>query len=1082
LRFSSPVCFFLVLVLSLAWAVFCTGNSNSPNYGRLKIMVARSTRRSSVRSKLRVVEVLESRELLATFAVTNLHNSGAGSFRQAIIDSNGQPGGNTIDFDVAGTIRISQSSLPAITAPVIIDGSTAPSFAGSPVVTVNFQGFKGLNFAAGSDGSTLKSLSLIKAGNAGVTLNASLITVQGNFIGLQTDGKTAAGNRGDGVQINASSHGDLIGQSDPVSSIDYSNSDALGIQQPVSGWQGIRNSDTSGQYLIAGTSDANGLLYEGPISGGGTGYDVDYPGATTTSVYGPDDLGGGLVRLVGAYKTGDGIVQGFVFQGTTADLSNSSDYQTIDYPNAQYTYVHSTMGDLAVGNADGPEGNAPIGTGHAFLYDVATSSFLTDIIYPGSTSTTAYGIWYNGGTSYTIAGGYTDLLQAGKTLAQAYLVSYDSATGQFTNWTSYADPNGLAGQALATHFQGISSTEKGVYTLGANSAQAGSSTVLQAEWATVRLNPDGTFGPATWVTLSYPGVQGSPTADAVQGNQVVGIVLANTGVFSYQATVNVGFQLSNVISANGGNGIGIYGASGNQIAMNDIGTDASGTLGRGNAKNGILVTDGATGNIIGGQATGGNDPTNNVFVRPPQGNLISANGANGVLIDDGVTQTLLSGNFVGTTASGDSALGNRQDGVAIVGANGNQLIGCTFQQDPFVFYNVLSGNGGNGLRITNSNDTTVQANFMGVGANNATIVANGGNGLLVSGSSANTQVGGVIPLGNVISGNNGNGIEVTDTASGFTSFNTFAGTYAFGAAAPNKKNGILVMSTGGNNLIRTCIVSGNLGNGIELGCDATGVQITNVAVGTNSDIQTAIPNDGSGILITGHAHNNAIGGFQPSVEPQNTVSANRRYGIQIVGSANNNVIFNTVIGTNAQGTAPLGNVLGGVYLGSGTSSTTIGGTAAPFQNKILDSVSGAGVIIKSSSGNTVVGNDIQNNATDGIMVIGGQDNQIGSTTGGNIITGNGQDGLYVSGVVTGTAAEGNQIDSNTGNGVTLAQARGVTIGGSSAGTVNQIVSNQGYGVYAFGISTGSVVQHNVIAENTAGDVNLTKASGITFIP
>ena len=102
-----------------------------------------------------------------------------------------------------------------------------------------------------------------------------------------------------------------------------------------------------------------------------------------------------------------------------------------------------------------------------------------------------------------------------------------------------------------------------------------------------------------------------------------------------------------------------------------------------------------------------------------------------------------------------------------------------------MFYNVLSGNGGNGLRITNSNNTTVQANFMGVGANNATIVANGGDGLLVSGSSKNTQVGGVIPLGNVISGNNRNGIEVSDTASGFTSFNTFAGIFAFAGAAPN---------------------------------------------------------------------------------------------------------------------------------------------------------------------------------------------------------------------------------------------------------------------------------------------------------
>ncbi len=93
--------------------------------------------------------------------------------------------------------------------------------------------------------------------------------------------------------------------------------------------------DTSGQYLITGTSDANGLLYDGPISGvGGTAYPVNYPGATTTSVYGPDNLGNGELRLVGSYTTGNGIVQGFVFQGTTADLSNSSDYQTIDYPDA----------------------------------------------------------------------------------------------------------------------------------------------------------------------------------------------------------------------------------------------------------------------------------------------------------------------------------------------------------------------------------------------------------------------------------------------------------------------------------------------------------------------------------------------------------------------------------------------------------------------------------------------------------------------------------------------------------------------------------------------------------------------------
>ena len=114
-----------------------------------------------------------------------------------------------------------------------------------------------------------------------------------------------------------------------------------------------------------------------------------------------------------------------------------------------------------------------------------------------------------------------------------------------------------------------------------------------ASLASARRNPDGTFGPAVWVNLSDPSLQAPLTADSVEGNQVVGIGITTSGIISYQATVNTGFQLSNVISGNGGNGIGIYGASGNVIAMNNIGTDSSGTLKRGNAKNGILVTAGA---------------------------------------------------------------------------------------------------------------------------------------------------------------------------------------------------------------------------------------------------------------------------------------------------------------------------------------------------------------------------------------------------------------------------------------------------------------------------------------------------------
>src|SRR5437870_7946756 len=74
----------------------------------------------------------------ATFTVTNTNDSGAGSLRQAIIDSNANSGADTIDFNIAGTPTIQpQSQLPANTDPVTIDGTTQPGFSGSPIVELD---------------------------------------------------------------------------------------------------------------------------------------------------------------------------------------------------------------------------------------------------------------------------------------------------------------------------------------------------------------------------------------------------------------------------------------------------------------------------------------------------------------------------------------------------------------------------------------------------------------------------------------------------------------------------------------------------------------------------------------------------------------------------------------------------------------------------------------------------------------------------------------------------------------------------------------------------------------------------------
>jgi hypothetical protein len=462
---------------------------------------------------------------------------------------------------------------------------------------------------------------------------------------------------------------------------------------------------------------------------------------------------------------------------------------------------------------------------------------------------------------------------------------------------------------------------------------------------------------------NYIGLHANGTAFGNAGDGVYVSSLSSNNNIGINPTGASGI-VSNVISGNGGNGIAFHGSTGNVVVDNRIGTSADGSLAIANGHNGILIADGSANNTIGGTlfvntATGqANDPTGNkgtttpVLVVPPLGNLISGNGQNGVAIENQSHDNVLNGNFIGTDAGGNAALGNGADGVLILNADNNSLIGCQFVNNPFVYYNVVSGNGGNGLHITNSNDVMVQANFFGIGANNASIVANGQNGIMVDGNSQGVTVGGVIPLGNVSAGNKANGIYVTGTVGGFTTFNTFGGLLAFQGAAPNGNDGILIDATGGNNLIRTNVFSGNVNNGIEISGNASGVTVDPNIVGLNTTgtsktVNTGIglpdlANGNDGLLISGTAHGNIIGGYFQSVIPQNTFSGNLGYGIAITQAAYNNQVFNSAVGTNSLVTASLGNSAGGILLASSGSNNLIGGTTTDPNSPRAVYVSGNG--------------------------------------------------------------------------------------------------------------------------------------------
>jgi len=138
----------------------------------------------------------------ATFTVTNTNDTGAGSFRQAIIDANAAPGLDTIAFNIpsAGvhTITTPTIDLPDITSPVLIDGYTQPG--SSPNTNALNAGINAvlqievvmsaggdLHIAAGADGTTIRGLVLSNLYDE-ISVAANNVTIAGNFIGTNAAG------------------------------------------------------------------------------------------------------------------------------------------------------------------------------------------------------------------------------------------------------------------------------------------------------------------------------------------------------------------------------------------------------------------------------------------------------------------------------------------------------------------------------------------------------------------------------------------------------------------------------------------------------------------------------------------------------------------------------------------------------------------------------------------------------------------------------------------------------------------------------------------------------------------------------
>ncbi|MGH2811473.1 MAG: Calx-beta domain-containing protein [Actinomycetota bacterium] len=245
------------------------------------------------------VPLLPGMARAAVLTVTTTADSGTGSLRQAITDANSDPDLDVIEFSIgSGEKTISPATpLPDITAPVTIDGTSQPGFAGKPVVELDGAAADAPGITIMASDSTIKGLVVNRFPGHGILIigggdpNAPVEnnTVIGNFIGTDLAGTADRGNDAFGVSIE-NSDGNTVGGT------------GAGDGNLISGngRAGIRISEASSDNLVEGNLIGTDLTGSAPLGSASAGIRVE----GSDNYLGGAAVGGGNVIM---FNGGDGI-------------------------------------------------------------------------------------------------------------------------------------------------------------------------------------------------------------------------------------------------------------------------------------------------------------------------------------------------------------------------------------------------------------------------------------------------------------------------------------------------------------------------------------------------------------------------------------------------------------------------------------------------------------------------------------------------------------------------------------------------------------------------------------------------------
>lgn len=253
------------------------------------------------------------------------------SLREAILAANATPNvtgsPDRIEFNLGsnspGAIDLA-NALPTITGAVVIDGTTHPGYADAPTVMLRYAGsgnYTALTLGAGSQGSTIRGLSIHGAFYHGIAVLSAGNVIELNRIGISPSSPTAGAISRDGINLSSNADGAVVRQNQIgntllESAIDIGGADGVLVQDNQIGVNGADalSIHTHGILVHDG---ASGAVITGNTIGGSQTAAIRLSGSATGAVVQGNFLG---TDATGALDLGNSGIGIWIDNGASGNL------------------------------------------------------------------------------------------------------------------------------------------------------------------------------------------------------------------------------------------------------------------------------------------------------------------------------------------------------------------------------------------------------------------------------------------------------------------------------------------------------------------------------------------------------------------------------------------------------------------------------------------------------------------------------------------------------------------------------------------------------------------------------------------